>query len=503
MADTIDSNVTGARIAEEASPGVLPGSPVWDLMEPNSYDDFGSEITTAAREPLNPSRQRKKGSVVDLDASGGFQQDFTETGLLKLMQGFLFADAHIPGDTKPITGTAVPITSTNGGTRVIGAASGLDRFATDDLVLLSGFAQAATNGLKTVAGATATTLTLDEAIGATEASPPSSARVQKVGVSVAANELAVVVSGTQVTITSVTFDFTTLDLVEGSWIFLGSDANKFAAPANQCFVRVDSITANALILGKTSKQMVAVAAGPAVDILLPTFIRNEPDPDEIIRRTYQIERTLGRDDDGVMSEYLVGSVANEFTLNIQQGELITAELMFVAQDNEQRAGSVGVKPGSRPSIQTEDAFNATSDVRRSKMAIVTPSNPNPSALFGYATEISLEINNNVSPNKAIGVLGAFSMTAGQFEVGGSATVYFSSIAAVQAIRNNADVTQDLILVKNGAGWVFDIPLLSLGDGRLSVEANQPITLPLETMAAESDLGHTLMVARFPHLPSFA
>lgn len=503
MADTIDSNVTGARIAEEASPGILPGSPVWDLMEPNSYDDFGSEITTAAREPLNPTRQRKKGSVVDLDASGGFQQDFTETGLLKLMQGFLFADAHIPGDTKPIVGTSVPITATNGGTRVISAASGLGIFSAGDLVLLSGFAQAATNGIKSVSAATATSVTVAEAIGATEASPPSSARIQKVGKKAAANDLAVVVSGQQVTLTSTTLDFTTLGLVPGSWIFIGSEANKFATANNRCFARVDSISVNALILGKTSKTMAAEAAGPAVDILLPVFVRNEPDPDEIVRRTYQIERTLGRDANGVMSEYLIGAMANEFTLNLSQGELITADLAFVAQDNEQRDGATGVKAGTRPSLATEDAFNATSDVRRSKMSLVVPGNPNPSALFGYATEISLEINNNVSPNKAIGVLGAFSMTAGTFEVGGSAEVYFSDIAAVQAVRNNADVTQDLILVKNGAGWVFDIPLLSLGDGRLNVEANQPIKLPLETMAAESDLGHTLMVARFPYLPSFA
>ena len=503
MADTIDSNVTGARIAEEASPGVLPGTPVWDVLEPNSYDDFGSEIVTAARNPLNPSRQRKKGSVVDLDASGGFQQDFTETGLLKLMQGFLFADAHIPGDTKPIVGAAIPITSTTTGTNIIGAASGLDAFETDDIVLLSGFAQAATNGVKTVAAATATTLTLDQAIGASEASPPASARVQKIGVAVPAAELAIVVAGSQVSMTSATFDFTTLGLVEGSWIYIGSDDNKFVNVNNRCFARADVISANAIIFGKTSKTMVAEAAGPAVDILLPVFVRNEPNPDNIKRRTYQLERTLGRDANGVMSEYLIGAMSNEFTLNLQQGELITADLAFVAQDNEQRDGLTGVKAGTRPSLTAEDAYNATSDVRRSKMAIVTPGNPNPSALFGYATEFSLEINNNVSPNKAIGVLGAFSMTAGTFEVGGSAEVYFSDIAAVQAVRNNADVTQDLILVKSGAGWVFDIPLLSLGDGRLAVEQDQPIKLPLETMAAESDLGHTLMVARFPYLPSFA
>lgn len=503
MADTIDSNVTGARIAEEASPGVLPGTPVWDVLEPNSYDDFGSEITTAARNPLNPSRQRKKGSVVDLDASGGFQQDFTETGLLKLMQGFLFADAHIPGDTKPVFGAAVPITSTTAGTKTYSAASGLGGFAAGDLVLMSGFAQAANNGIKTVVSSTAGTVVVSEAVGASEASPPSSARIQKVGKKAAAADLAIVIAGSQVTLTSTTLNLTTLGLVEGSWIFIGSEDNKFVNVNNRCFARADVISANAIIFGKTSKTMVAEAAGPAVDILLPVFVRNEPNPDNIKRRTYQLERTLGRDANGVMSEYLIGSMSNEFTLNLQQGELITADLAFIAQDNEQRDGLTGVKAGTRPSLATEDAYNATSDVRRSKMAIVTPGNPNPSALFGYATEFSLEINNNVSPNKAIGVLGAFSMTAGTFEVGGSAEVYFSDIAAVQAVRNNADVTQDLILVKNGSGWVFDIPLLSLGDGRLAVEQDQPIKLPLETMAAESDLGHTLMVARFPYLPSFA
>src|SRR5262245_277986 len=93
MADAIkqDSNFTELRYAVESSPGVLPGSPVWIPLEPNSYKDFGAEVKTVARNPINSSRQRKKGVVVDLDAKAGFTQDVTTTNLQDLMQSFLFA----------------------------------------------------------------------------------------------------------------------------------------------------------------------------------------------------------------------------------------------------------------------------------------------------------------------------------------------------------------------------------------------------------------------------
>jgi hypothetical protein len=74
---------------------------------------------------------------------------------------------------------------------------------------------------------------------------------------------------------------------------------------------------------------------------------------------------------------------------------------------------------------------------------------------------------------------------------------------VQAVRNNADITMDIIMVKNNAGLLFDVPLLSLGNGRLNVEQDQAITVPLETNAAESKFGHTLLFQSFPYLPSLA
>jgi hypothetical protein len=151
----------------------------------------------------------------------------------------------------------------------------------------------------------------------------------------------------------------------------------------------------------------------------------------------------------------------------------------------------------------EDAFNTSSDFSRIKLATVVDGDANPTSLFAFAMEMTMTINNNLSQNKALGVLGAFDVTAGTFEVGGSMNVYFADVAAVRAVRNNADVTIDIAMVKNQVGIVLDIPLLSLGDGRANVEQDQPIMLPLETNAAESSFGNTLTYQHFPYLPVLA
>src|SRR5690606_41662996 len=90
----IDSNETSLAIAKEVigTPGVLPSTPEWHSMEPNEYDDFGGELTLLARRPINSSRQRKKGAIVDLEASGGFNQDFTNENSQMLTSGVMYAN---------------------------------------------------------------------------------------------------------------------------------------------------------------------------------------------------------------------------------------------------------------------------------------------------------------------------------------------------------------------------------------------------------------------------
>lgn len=506
MANKIDSNVTGLRYAEEDTIKNLPVSPVWYPLEPNSYNDFGGQISTLARNPINPSRQRKKGVTTDLDASGGFAQDITQTNLTRLLQGFFFADIREKLTTAPMNGAAVVLTGVVASTDTYAAASGLAGFLAGDLVLASGFAQAANNGLKQVASSTAGTVVVGD--GLVDETPPAAAKLQKVGFQFGSAEINVDVSGSypRLVRASGTKNLTTLGLIPGEWVFIGGDAaaTKFTNAANNGFARVRAVATAYIELDKTAATMVTeTGTGKTLRLFFGNVIKNEAAANLIKRRSYQLERTLGQDANGTMSEYLVGAVPNEMSLQIRQADKVTAELGFIAVDNEQRDGSAGVKSGTRPDLVEAPAFNTSSDFSRIKMHLVTAGNANPNPLFAFLTELTLTVNNNVSPNKAVAVLGAFDVSAGTFAVSGSVTAYFADIAAVQAVRNNSDVALDFALVKNNAGMVWDIPLIALGDGRLNVEQDQPITMPLSIEAAEGSNKHTLLFNEFPYLPNAA
>lgn len=505
MANRVDSNVTGLRIAEETSLKTLPGSPVWYPLEPNSYSDFGGQLSTIAREPISQTRQRKKGTVTDLDASGGFNTDLTQSNLTRLLQGVLFADIREKKTTAPMNTAAQAILTVDGAAEKYTAAAGLNTFLVNHLILASGFGIAGNNGLKRITAAAATEVTVAEDLTA-EASPPAAAKIEAVGYQFASATLDVSIVGglPRLTRASGAVDFTTLGLIPGEWIYLGDDTagNRFAN--NVGLARVKAVAATYIELDKTDWTPAGeVGTAKTIRIYFGHVLKNESTTNLIKRRSYQVERTLGEDANGTMSEYLVGAVANEFTLNVATADKVTADVSFVAVDNEQRTGTQGVKGGTRPTLVDADCFNTTSDFSRIKLSRVDLASANPVPMFAFATELSLSINNNVSPSKAIGVLGAIDTTAGMFEVGGSMTAYFSDVDAMKAVRDNADVTLDFALVKKNAGIVFDIPLLSLGNSRLNVEKDQAIQLPLDVAAAESSFGHTVLVSFFPYLPTLA
>jgi len=506
----IDSNVTGLSFAEESSFKTLPGTPVWYPLEPNSYADFGGEVTTVARSPISASRQRKKGVATDLDASGGFNTDLTQTNLQRLLQGFFFASLRIKDEYGD--GSGVITAATTGPNTYTGTAIGTG-VAVGALIFGSGFTNSGNNGLKLVTTAATGVLTVSETLTA-EASPPVAAKLVTVGVQAGAGDLDVVTTGAFTTITSTTLDFTTLGLVPGEWIYIGGDsaALGFATAVNNGFKRIRSIAAHALVLDKSASAMQAESSTTeTVQMFFGRVLKNETGT-SIVRRTYNLERTLGVNDTtdptGVQSEYLTGAVPNEFTLNVPTAEKMTCDLTFVAGDNEQRTGATDVKTGTRVAQVEADAFNTSSDFNRIKMAIVDVAAEAPTALFAFLTELKLTVTNNISPNKAVGTFGAFDCSAGNFEVSGEVTAYFAGTEAVAAVRNCSDITMDFIMARANTGIAVDLPLLTLGDGRPNVEKDAPITLPLKLEAGTgakvlSTMDHTLLMVFWDYLPTAA
>lgn len=503
----IDSNITGLAYAEEAVLGSLPGengqagSPVWKRLNPNSYNDFGGEIVTVAPNPINPSRQRRKGVTTDLNAAGGINQNLTFSSLTDLMQGVMFADIREKGYEEPtaVTGTLYEVASTTG-------------FLVNSLIKGQGFTNSANNALNLVTAVVADT-SVEVAALTAEASPPTGANIRVVGYQGGNGDIDVDASGALPKLTSTTLDFTTLGLVPGQWIFIGGDVagNQFTNAANNGFKRIRSVAANEVTIDKSDQAMVTEDNSDDIRIFFGDVLRNETGA-LIKRRSYNIERTLGAPDDSapgqIQSEVLKGAVANEFTLNVPSAELLNADLSFVATDNEQRLAADGPKQSGVIEAWPAKEYNTSSDVSRLRLSTVSQVSEAPTALFAFVTEASVSINNNVTPNKAVGVLGAFDVTAGTFTVSGNLTAYFASVEATQAVRNNTDVTLDLGFVRDNQGLIFDLPLISLGDGRLNVEVDQPITLPLTTDAASGQdvdelLDHTLLITYFNYLPNAA
>ena len=506
----IDSNVVGLAIADEVCPGVLPGEqgqpgvPTWRTMEPNSYADFGSEITTVARNPISQSRSNQKGVVTDLEATGGFNQDFMLANIVRQLQGFFFANQRpkpttVNLNTDPVYISAVAVATGYGvvGANTIGFKSG-------HLIFAKGFSNAANNGLKVVDTVSGTAIKPVSA-NVVEASPPLAAEISVVGFQFAEGDIAVQTPvGDLPRLVATAGDFSTLGLIPGEWIFLGGDDVASQLTGNVGFARIKSIAAKMLILDKVNWAPVATdGAGKTLRVFFGDVLRNETDPALIKYRTVQMRRTLGSDNDGIQSEYLIGAFANEMTLNMPLADKINIDLGYIAMDNVQRSGAQGLKPGATAPIERSDVFNTSSDFSRIKLAAVDPVNGNPTPLFAFTTEMSLVINNNITMNKALGVLGAMGASAGNFVVSGSINAYFSTVAAVQAVRNNLDVTLDFISVKKNTAMLWDIPLLTLGGGRVTVEQDNPVMVPLENMAAESEFGHTLLFQSFKYLPNIA
>jgi len=526
--DKVDSNVSGLSIAQEASSGTLPGSPIWIALQPNDYGDFGANLSTTPRTPISQLRQNRKGVITDLDAAGSFGQDVSMYTFSDLWPGLMLSNKN----QAPQFGgrnTLTPVDSVTTDTIDFGTDAATLGFVVNMLIHTEGFSVAANNSGADVRLVTAVSGDTITATGyAAEATPPQDAIVRVVGFQGATGDIDVTRPASDYPrLVSSVADFTDFGMGIGDWVRIGGPASasttRFANAGNTTFARIgQAITANEMIFDLTtggtdgSTEMTAeTGTGDTIQIFFGDFTRNvAADDADFNQITYAIERSLGQADDAVnetQGEALSGALFNDATINIPTANKMTLEAKFLATDSTNYSGASGFElPTDGETVrelQTSDVFNTVDNVPDIRLFLRSsdPASIVPAGFFAYIAELTMNVSNNATANKAVGVLGAFAVTAGNFTCSSDMTGYFQNTAALDAIRGNSDVGLFAItkqtLGARQAGLIFDLPFGSASTSGLNVAGDQPITAPLTLESAVDPVSsRTMTIAEFFYLP---
>ncbi len=505
MGRVITNNVSLSYTIETAL-GVA--GTTWFLLEPNSVNTFGADITTVPRNPISRNRQRRKGTTTDLDSVVEFEEDITLSSFRDFIEGFCFVTG-INTDVTEITSLSAETTTDSYEVAALTAAQA-DKMEIDTLIWVNDFNTAANNGLKTVdadIASSATAITVAENL-VDEASPPSTARLSFAGHRVATADVVTWTwdgGANQATLnlTGLGTELIALGLTAGETVHIGSILNAGEttivnafenSSANDMFgyARVVSITADDVVFDKVDAALQftdGTDPATAVDILFGEFIRNVATTDSaFLERSFQFELEWPNlDDPNSEFEYALGNFCNTAAFNLPLTNKATVTFGFTGTDTESPVVAGSRKTGASAATDPTQtgAFNTSADIARLRITEVDED--------GITTDfksLTLTLNNNVSPEKVLGQLGAKFINTGNFEVDVEAQLVFTDGLVVNKIRDNETVTMDFIIKNTDGVIAVDIPSMTLGGGDRELPVNESVLINTTGLAFQDDTLNT-------------
>jgi hypothetical protein len=490
------TNETILRYCREDSPGVISGDEDWYVLEPNDIGTFGPNITTVARDPISNDRSDRKGSITDLDAEASWDEDLTVASFRNFFDGFMFSTWKelVKADVATVTASAYTHAALTAA------------IAEDSLIFARELATSGNNGLKLVGAGSTTTATNVSGLTA-EASPPTGARINIVGFQGDTGDIVVDADGN---ITSTTYTFTSgaaagqPDFYVGQKIYVGDGTTDHTfATAGASFARIKAVEAKKLTIDKKSSTTWAAdtGAGKTIRIFTGDFIKTVPIDDADFQNiTYHLEAEYNNLDDGVGGvedgfEYVIGAYPNTMTLNMSLTSFATISWGFTALDGEPIVDTAKTR-NSNISPTDTDAYNTTSDFAR-----ISVKDEDGNDLGAYFRDMTLNINNNMTPQKALGTLGSLIVSVGDLNITADTEAYFTSAAISNAVRYNTTITMDWVLENDDGGLAFDVPSATLGNSAKSFPRNESVRVTLNISAFKDNvLDTTFTCTDFPYLP---
>lgn len=511
------TNATSLAYAIQDGFNDLGGSPSWKTVEPNGSITFGADITTEPRRPISKKRQRRKGSITDLDSEVGYEADLTLDSLMDFVEGFAFAravnyDLVFQGaDVASGTTVTIPAATAAQAAKIQWATSAQATIFWGD-----GYANAGNNGLHVLTADLApsgTTLTFGGSSLVAETAP-TNAKLSVCGIRASAGDIDLDVTSGVGTLTSASdIDFTTLGLTKGQFIHIGGVtlANQLDSGGTGVygFARITNIAAGALTLDKLDSTLVTDdGTGDTVDILFGRFVRNVATDDaDYLERYYQFEagfENLFETDPPSVTypdgfEYALDNLCNSLEFNFPLTSLAKLTPSFIGTDTEAAVDNNSRKTNADTPVEPLEttAINTSADYARLRITDVDET--------GLTTDFkdwTLTLNNNGAGEKVQGFLGSKFINVGTFEVDVQGTFLFTSPLVPARIRSNTTVTMDVILQNSDGAFALDLPAMTLGDGGRDYAVNESVRISLTGEAFEDPtLGTSLGVSLFPVTPT--
>ena len=515
MARVLTNEVSLAYTIETAlgTPGTT-----WFQLEPNDISSFGATITKTARNPISTQRDRRKGVVTDLDSAVEFETDLTAAAFQDFAEGFVFSTAiNADLDFTPTAAETVGDTYTVPSLSAAQAAKlGFTTGETATLIFARGFANAGNNGLKqldTDASSTDTSLAVAENLVA-EASAPANAKIELAGLRFldGTTDVTITYSAPQLTITSTAaLDLTTIGVTAGQVIHIGgtTDAGVVQNAAQNSvandffgYGRVVSVTATTIVLDKLDDALkFTTPTIPATfDILFGKFLRNVAvDSSEYLERSFTVEAvfpdlaSVGTPE----YQYARGNFVNTVGINLPLTDKATMTFAMIGTDtdNPTTVRQTGADSAINP-IGTA-AFGTTSDVARLRIQ-----ETDEDGLGTCFKSLTMNINNNVSPEKVIGTLGGKFINTGDFEIDVETQLIFENGDIIDAIRANDTLTMDWVVNNEDGAIAFDIPSMTLDGGGRDFPENETVLINTTAQAFRDEtLGYSLGISIIPKVPA--
>lgn len=333
-------------------------------------------------------------------------------------------------------------------------------------------------------------------------------RVKVVGVAGATGDIAFTATGITsaagIFDDSLRKDTAATDIEAGHFIrIIGSDAA--VSSTNDVFIEVSAVLAAGagLTLKTPSDWQTDPGTGDDILIFFGDVLINPASPVALTSRQFSVERSFN-DHTPIDRELFVQMGVNTLAQTLAPQAIAVGTVGFFGTDARARTQTdilelYSAGDPSRVDAPAFDVYNTSSNVAR----LARGGDRVGAGGVNCVVNATVEINNNMRRQNAVGFFGACGIGLGEFGVTGTLETYFDDLTLYNDVLDGAETSLDVVLNGNdGRTLVTSVPRIKFVGGAPQVPGkNADVLLPLTYQGLlDSDLGYTLSYQSFTFAP---